>query len=137
MWPWGPGLVPQGWHTTNPCPLPTAVLATSHASSTSRSPGPHPHPHPAPPLWPPPNPPGSPPSERKDTCCLTAISVSLRLKRHTVLWRAAGLPYDCYRLLPLPQRPAALVLSPSLVMLTSQVRGLGLGGAEHSGRARR
>ncbi|GLC77555.1 hypothetical protein PLESTF_001954700, partial [Pleodorina starrii] len=58
--------------------------------------------------------------ERKDTCCLTAISISLRLKRHTILWKMAGLPYDCYKLLAVPYRPAVLVISPNLLLLCSQ-----------------
>ncbi|GLI63467.1 hypothetical protein VaNZ11_006441, partial [Volvox africanus] len=58
--------------------------------------------------------------ERKDTCCLTAVSISLRLKRHTILWKMASLPYDCYKLLAVPYRPAVLVLSPNLIMICSQ-----------------
>ncbi|GIL66196.1 hypothetical protein Vafri_19806, partial [Volvox africanus] len=58
--------------------------------------------------------------ERKDTCCLTAVSISLRLKRHTILWKMASLPYDCYKLLAVPYRPAVLVLSPNLLMICSQ-----------------
>lgn len=61
------------------------------------------------------------PRERKDTCALTAISISIRLKRHTLLWRAARLPYDSYRLVAVPNRPAVLVVSPNVVMLCSQV----------------
>ncbi|KXZ43815.1 hypothetical protein GPECTOR_80g175 [Gonium pectorale] len=58
--------------------------------------------------------------ERKDTCCLTAISISLRLKRHTLLWKVGGLPYDSYQLLAVPYRPAVLVISPNLIVLSSQ-----------------
>ncbi|EFJ51734.1 hypothetical protein VOLCADRAFT_87503 [Volvox carteri f. nagariensis] len=58
--------------------------------------------------------------ERKDTCCLAAISISLRLKRHTILWKLASLPYDCFKLLAVPYRPAVLVISPNLLLLCSQ-----------------
>ncbi|GFR46062.1 hypothetical protein Agub_g7532, partial [Astrephomene gubernaculifera] len=58
--------------------------------------------------------------ERKDTCCLAAISISLRLKRHTLLWKVAGLPYDSYKLLPVPYKAAVLVVSPNLLVLSSQ-----------------
>lgn len=60
--------------------------------------------------------------ERKDTCAVAAVCISLRRKRHTVLWREAGLPFDAQRLVAVPGRTAALVLCSNMVVYVSQVR---------------
>lgn len=59
--------------------------------------------------------------ERKDTCAVAAVSVSLRRKRHTVLWQESGLPFDATKLVAVPGRTAALVLTSNMVLYMSQV----------------
>jgi hypothetical protein len=48
--------------------------------------------------------------ERKDSCVLTAVSLSIRRKKQTVLWVSAGLPADAFGLLAVPGKAAALLL---------------------------
>lgn len=65
------------------------------------------------------------PRERKDTCALTAISLSVRRKKQAVLWATHGLPSDALALVPVPERPAALLLTPSYILYCQQVRPRG------------
>lgn len=60
--------------------------------------------------------------DRKDTCRLVAVSLSLRRKHHTVLWHAEHLPSDCFKVVPTPERPGALVLSPNLLLYYSHTQ---------------
>lgn len=59
--------------------------------------------------------------ERQNTCCLAALSVNTRRKKHTVIWTSRGLPADAYRVLAAP-RGGALVLSQCLISYHSQAR---------------
>eukprot|EP00798_Chlamydomonas_sp_ICE-L_P015929 gene15929-22063_t len=58
--------------------------------------------------------------DKKDTCALVAISLSLRRQRYTKLWSADALPSTSFAILALPDRPAALVLSMNHIMYYSQ-----------------
>jgi hypothetical protein len=58
--------------------------------------------------------------ERKDSCCLSALSLNLRRKRHPVIWQALKLPGDCSRVMAVPQG-GALVLSQNLLLYYTQV----------------
>lgn len=51
----------------------------------------------------------------------TAVSLSVRRKRQTVLWSARGLPSDAFALVAVPDRPAALVLCPHVILYCHQV----------------
>jgi CPSF A subunit region/Mono-functional DNA-alkylating methyl methanesulfonate N-term len=51
------------------------------------------------------------------TCVLTAISLNLEQRTHTIIWKVAHLPFDCEQLVPLgAPMNGALVLSPNAVL---------------------
>lgn len=60
--------------------------------------------------------------ERKDTCVLTAVSLSIRRKKQTVLWVSTGLPADAFALVAVPDKAAALLLCPNYILYCQQVR---------------
>lgn len=64
--------------------------------------------------------------DRKDTCCLAALSLNLRRKRHPIIWSAKCLPSDSYCVMAVP-KGGVLVLSQSLIMYYTQVQA-GRGG---------
>lgn len=53
---------------------------------------------------------------RKDTVTLMAVTLDLQLRASTTIFSVQGLPYDCFRVLPLPQPVGGL-----LVLGTNQV----------------
>ena len=56
-----------------------------------------------------------------DTMVISAITLDLDNKRHTVIWRRANLPHSCYRLCAMPDPlGGALVLSQNFLMHESQ-----------------
>lgn len=58
--------------------------------------------------------------EKKDTRCLTAVSLNLKQKIYPVIWSVKGLPSDAYKLIPAPIA-GALVLSMNFISFYSQV----------------
>ncbi len=56
---------------------------------------------------------------QKDTCCLTALSLNLSMKRHPRIWAAQHLPYDAHRVIPVPSG-GALVLCTHMVLFFTQ-----------------
>jgi len=59
-------------------------------------------------------------TQKKDTMCLTALSLNLNHQKHLQLWHAQKLPSDAHRVLPVPLG-GALVLCQSLILYHSQV----------------
>jgi cleavage and polyadenylation specificity factor subunit 1 len=57
--------------------------------------------------------------DRRDTCCLAALSVNAVQKRHPKLWGATELPSDAHSLLAAPVG-GALVLCHNVVLYHSQ-----------------
>ena len=59
-------------------------------------------------------------THRKDTMCLTALSLNLAHQKHLRLWHVDKLPSDAYRVLPVPLG-GVLVLCQTLILYHSQV----------------
>lgn len=53
---------------------------------------------------------------------LTAVSLSIRRKRQTILWVSTGLPADAFALVAVPDKAAALLLCPNYLLYCQQVR---------------
>lgn len=60
--------------------------------------------------------------EKKDTHCLTAVSLNLKQKIYPVIWSVKNLPSDAYKLIPAPLA-GALVLTMNFICFYSQVSG--------------
>ncbi|EFJ10123.1 hypothetical protein SELMODRAFT_184138 [Selaginella moellendorffii] len=59
---------------------------------------------------------------RRDTCCVTALSINTNTKKHPRLWFQTGLPYDAYSLLAVPSPiGGVLVLCANSILYYSQV----------------
>ncbi len=56
---------------------------------------------------------------------MTALSLAVKRRQQRVLWRHPGLPSSCHAAVPVPGRPAALLLAQSHVMYVSQQVGGG------------
>ena len=61
--------------------------------------------------------------ERKDTCAVAALSLTLRQRKQHVLWRFSGLPSACHAVVAVPGRPAGLIVSQSHIMYIAQQVG--------------
>lgn len=53
---------------------------------------------------------------------LTAVSLSIRRKKQTILWVSTGLPADAFALVAVPDKAAALLLCPNYILYCQQVR---------------
>lgn len=51
---------------------------------------------------------------------MTAVSLSIRRKKQSVLWSSSGLPADAYAVVAVPDKPAVLVLCLDYVVYCQQ-----------------
>ena len=40
---------------------------------------------------------------RKDTCGIVAVSINMSGQQYPVIWTMTNLPYDCFKLMPVPK----------------------------------
>lgn len=63
--------------------------------------------------------------EKKDTCCLTALSINISDKRHPKIWEVSEVPSDAYKLSATPEG-GALVFTGTSVLYMNQSQKTGV-----------